>query len=34
MKAIRISQYGGADVLRFEDIDAPEPGDRTGSHRH
>ena len=28
MKAIRISQYGGADVLRFEDIDAPEPGDR------
>ena len=28
MKAIRISQYGGADVLRFEDIDAPEPDDR------
>lgn len=27
MKAIRIAQYGGAEVLRFEDVDAPEPGD-------
>ena len=26
MKAIRIAQYGGAEVLRFEDVDAPEPG--------
>lgn len=28
MKAIRIAQYGGAEVLRFEDVGAPEPGDR------
>ena len=27
MKAIRIAQYGSAEVLRFEDVDAPEPGD-------
>ena len=27
MKAIRIAQYGGAEVLCFEDVDAPEPGD-------
>ncbi len=27
MKAIRISQYGGAEVLSFEDIDVAEPGE-------
>ncbi len=27
MKAIRISQYGGAEVLSFEDIDAADPGE-------
>ena len=26
MKAIRISQYGGAEVLSFEDIDVADPG--------
>ncbi|MXX15232.1 MAG: quinone oxidoreductase [Gemmatimonadetes bacterium] len=27
MKAIRISQYGGAEVLSFEDIDVADPGE-------
>lgn len=27
MKAIRISQYGGAEVLNFEDIDVADPGE-------
>lgn len=27
MKAIRISQYGGPEVLSLEDIDTPSPGD-------
>ena len=27
MKAIRISQYGGAEVLSFEDIDVVDPGE-------
>jgi NADPH2:quinone reductase len=27
MKAIRVNQTGGADALRYEDIDAPKPGD-------
>lgn len=26
MKAIRFHQYGDADVLRYEDVDTPEPG--------
>ena len=26
MKAIRFHQYGDADVLRYEDVDLPEPG--------
>ncbi len=27
MKAIRISQYGGAEVLSFEDVDVADPGE-------
>src|SRR5687767_2581247 len=27
MKAIRVSEYGGPNVLKLEDIDAPKPGD-------
>jgi NADPH:quinone reductase-like Zn-dependent oxidoreductase len=27
MKAIRMYEYGGPQVLRFEEVEAPSPGD-------
>ena len=33
-KAIRIHEYGGPDVLRFEDIDVAPPGEGEACIRH
>lgn len=33
-KAIRIHEYGGPEVLRFEDVDVPEPGEGEARIRH
>jgi NADPH2:quinone reductase len=33
-KAVRIHEYGGPDVLRFEEVDVPEPGEGEARIRH